>query len=233
MGTTRWRLVTPAPSPSADVARVSHVCTGIMPRHSEFRLHEHADCGFDLFDRLLAGLDDIGDPAIRGEVLAALEAEGRHLDVADLAARHALSDEMAETLQQLAAFGDEGTLIHAFAAVHIARITAGSWLGHCDLTTFILARRQHGQIAVWFQDENGGSGELGTRIEPLTMLDAVLLVDATLIAQAPYTVSSGDDWRSGYCSDPTMHLQVRSRLFPQLSAWYRAAMAEWAAPSSG
>ena len=231
MGTTRWRLVTPAPSPSADVARVSHVCTGIMPRHSEFRLHEHADCGFDLFDRLLAGLDDIGDPAIRGEVLAALEAEGRHLDVADLAARHALSDEMAETLQQLAAFGDEGTLIHAFAAVHIARITAGSWLGHCDLTTFILARRQHGRIAYSFQDENGGCRQLGCRDQPLSLLETIVLVDATLVAQAPYPISGGD-WRSGYLSDPAMQIQVRSRIFPELQAWYEAAIAEWSAAES-
>lgn len=203
-----------------------------MPRHSGFRFHERADCGFDHFDRLLTGLIQISDPAIRGEVRAALETDGRDLDVADLAAHYALSDEVAETVRQLAAFGDEGELVHGFGAVHIAQINAGSWLGHCDLSTFVLARRHQGQIAVWFQDENGGSGELGIRVEPLTMLDAIVLVDATLIAQAPYAVT-GDDWRSAYCSDPTTHLQVHSRHFPQLPAWYRATTAEWAATRSG
>jgi len=209
------------------VARLSHVCTGIVPRHSDFALHERADYGFDRFDRLLAALERIEDTSIRAEVLAALEAEGRNLDVDALAAHYELSPSVADTVRRLAAFGDAAELIHSFGAIHVAQVTAGSTLGHCDVTTFVMASRRDRGIVYWFQDENADSpSDLGIREQPLTLLEAIVLVDATLVAQAPHPVVDGD-WSSGFFADPTMGVQVQSRFHPQLHAWYQAAIHEW------
>ena len=203
----------------------------MAPRPGGFPLDRRADLGLAEFDRLVTLLHQLTNPAVCARILDALEADGRETDVGALAAVHRLSGFAARVVDELSAFGDQGESVHAFGTVHVARVSAGSLLGHCDLTTFVLARRQHGRIAYSFQDENGGCGHLGCRDQPLSLLETIVVVDATLVAQAPYSISGGD-WRSGYLSDPTMQVQVRSRIFPELQAWYEAVIAEWLAAES-
>jgi hypothetical protein len=203
----------------------------MVPRPGDFPLDRRADLGLTEFDRLVRLLHQLTEPSVRMRILDALEADGRDTDVGALAAAYGLSASAVRVVDELAAFGDQGESVHAFGAVHVAQINAGSLVGHCDLTTVVLARRQRGRIAYWFQDENGGCGHLGCRDQPLSLLEAIVLVDATLVAQAPYPVSGGD-WRSGFLSDSTMQVRVRSRLFPELHAWYDAAIAEWSAAES-
>lgn len=199
-----------------------------MPRLSDFDLHFRPDLGFDQFDALLARLYEQFPPPVRYEVLAALELEGRDLDVHALAAAHHLTPDATATVAQLASFGDRGMAVHEFAAVHAAQITAGSDLGHCDLTTYIMAGRRGREIVFLRLDENGGGGELGIVSQVPSLIELVVLVDAALIAQAPYPVTDGD-WRTGYLGDPTMRIQVRAALYPQLRRWYQLAVDEWLA----
>lgn len=203
----------------------------MVPRPGDFPLDRCADLGFDEFDRLIALLHQLTEPSVALSLLDALEADGRETDVGALAAAHRLSGLVVRVVDELAAFGDQGESVHAFGAVYVARVSTGSLVGHCDLTTVVLARRQEGRIAYSFQDENGGCGHLGCRAQPLSLLETIVLVDATLVAQAPYPISGGD-WRSGYLSDPTMQVQVRSRIFPELQSWYDTAIAEWLAAES-
>lgn len=214
------------------VARVSHVCTGIVPRQTDFALDARADYDLARFDRLLARLQRIADASTYARILAALEAEGRNLDVDDLVVRYALTPASVDVVVQLAAFGDRGELTHAFASVSVAQITAGSTLGHCDMTTLIFATRQRGRIAYWYANENGGRANLGVRDQPLSLLEAITLVDAVLIVEAPYPVVDGH-WCSGYLTDPTMQVQVRSRFHGELQRWYEAVIAEWTAAQEG
>lgn len=203
----------------------------MAPRPGDFPLDRRADLGLAGFDRLVTLLHQLTDPAVCAKILDALEADGRETDVGALAAAHRLSGLAVRVIDELAAFGDQGESVHAFGTVHVAQLSTGSLLGHCDLTTFVLARRQQGRIAYSFADENGGCGQLGCRDQPLSLLETIVLVDATLVAQAPYPISDGD-WRTGYLCDPAMQVQVRSRIFPELQAWYEAAIAEWSAAES-
>ena len=203
----------------------------MVPRPGDFPLDRRSDLGLTDFDRLVTRLQHFTESPVCTRILDALEADGRDTDVGALAAAYGLSASAVRVVDELAAFGDQGESVHAFGAVHVAQLSTGSLVGHCDLTTFVLARRQHGRIAYSFQDENGGCRQLGCRDQPLSLLETIVLVDATLVAQAPYPISGGD-WRSGYLSDPAMQIQVRSRIFPELQAWYEAAIAEWSAAES-
>lgn len=96
----------------------------------------------------------------------------------------------------------------------------------CSLTTYVLATREGGSIEYSWEDENGGQGDLGVRDEPLTMAEAIEMIDAVLLAQEGYT---GGDWRDVYLCDETMVVTVSSESYPQLREWYETAIAEWRA----
>lgn len=199
-----------------------------MPRLSEFDLHFRPYLGFEQFDVLLARLHEQVPVPARYDVLAALELEGRDLDIHAVAAAYHLTQGATAVVAELASFGDRGMLAHQFGAVHVAEITAGSDLGHCDLTTYILARRRGGDIVFSRLDENGGGSELSTVSQVPSLIELVVLVDAALVAQAPYPVTDGD-WRTGYLGDPTMLIVIRSGFYPQLRRWYQLAVDEWLA----
>lgn len=164
-----------------------------MPDPSQFRLHERPDYGFSEFDRLLQQLRDaIPDIGTRAEVLAALQLAGRDLDVDDLAREQDLTPDIVEVVRELSAFGDEGRWVHEFGSVHVAQISAGSFDGMCSVTTYVLATRKGSEIEFWWQDENGGEGELGVRNQPVTMAEVITLIDTVLLAQESYTVERGD-----------------------------------------
>lgn len=145
-----------------------------MPRARDFRLFERPrSYGFEPFDDLMKRLRAaVPDSHVRPEVLAALQFDGRQLDADQLAHDLHLDQRVVEVIEQLAAWGDRGELIHHFASVCIITITAGSLLGHTDLATFIFAQRRERGFALIFEDENGGHGELGEFERPLSLLES-------------------------------------------------------------
>lgn len=201
-----------------------------MPRHRDFRLFDRPPSyGFEQFDELMRELRAaLPDTDVVAEVLATLQLEGRQLDAHQLAHDLHLSPTVVEVVEQLAAWGDRGELLYEFGSICISTITAGSLLGHTDLATFIFAQRRERGFAVMFEDENGGHGELGEFERPLSLLEVVIVTDGALLRQAPYDASDGD-WRSGYLGDASMTVRVSSSYYPQLSAWYEQAIAEWIA----
>lgn len=197
-----------------------------MSRVATFQFDLRPDYGFDAFDRLLGRLRNaIADVGTGAEVLAALRLEGRDVDAKQLATELNLDLDIAEIVAQLAAFGDEGDWVHAFGAVCIARINAGSLVSMCDATTYVFAIRTGSAIEYRWWDENDGTGYLGVRDRPLSLIEAIEMVDAVLRLQAPYDV--GDDWRSGYLTDDSMVVQVSSTVYEQLRTWYDRAVIEW------
>lgn len=209
----------------AVLARSSHPSIRTLPGTFDFALDFRPDY-FAQFDALLQRLRDaVPDIALRAELLAALQLEGRDLDAEQLTGELQLGQDVGDVVEQLAAFGDQGHWVHSFASVHIAQIAAGSD-GMCSVTTYVLATRQAGSIEYWWQDENGGRGDLGMRDHPLSLIEAIVLVDAVLLAQASYDVV-GADWRSGYLVDETMHVTVRSAFYEGLQSWYEATIANW------
>jgi hypothetical protein len=196
-----------------------------MPNPATFVLNGRPDYRLAEFDALLHQLRDaIQDIGTRAEILAALQLEGRDLDVDELARELDLKPGIVEVVRELAAFGDEGHWVHEFGAVCIAKVNAGSD-GMCDQTTFVFARRSEQGIEFFFEDENDGRGELGVRNQPLSMFEAIAMIDAVLLTQAGYKV--GGDWRDVYLGDETMTVQVSSEFYPQLRAWYERATSEW------
>ena len=193
---------------------------------------------FRLFDRPRShGLEDfdqlerrlriaVADPQCFAEVWEALEVDGRLLDVHQLASDLHLDPSAVEIVEQLAVWGYQGELLHEFGSVCIATITAGSLLGHVDLSTFIFARRRRRGLVVVAADENGWHAELGEFGQPLFLFELVVVIDSVLLRQAPYDVSGGD-WRSGYLGDSSMTLRVSSAYYPELSIWYHDAVEQW------
>src|ERR1700688_2292190 len=126
-----------------------------MSCHADFPLDFRPSYGFEQFDRLLQQLRDaIPRIETRAEILAALQLEGRDLNVDELATELHLKPGIVEVVRELAAFGDEGDWVHEFGAVCIAKVNAGSD-GMCDQTTFVFARRSEQGIEFFFEDENG------------------------------------------------------------------------------
>lgn len=198
-----------------------------MPCSNCVDLHYRPNYGFEPFDSLLDQLKGQTDRSTRSEILTALEWEGRHLDVKALASLLSLVPELVEVVRLLAAFGDRGEVVHVFAAVPLARITSGSLLGACDLTTYLFARRCRGQIEYFWRDENDATEhDLGTRDQPLSLVEAIVMVDAVLVAQAPHDVVGGD-WRTGYFCDDSMVVSVASEIYPGMREWYRRVVSEW------
>ena len=204
----------------------------MVPRPGDFPLDRRADLGLTELDRLVTRLQQLTESPVCTRILDALEADGRDTDVGALAATYGLSASAVRVVDELAAFGDQGESVHAFGAVHVAQISAGSLVGHCDLTTVVLARRQRGRIAYSSRMRTAAAAAWVCRDQPLSLLEAIVLIDAALVAQAPYPVSGGD-WRSGFLSDSTMQVRVRSQIFPEAARmWYDAAIAEWSAAES-
>lgn len=201
-----------------------------MPRLHDFRLFDRPrSYGFESFDELITRLRAaVPNAEVLGEVVAALQLDGRRLDAHQLAADLHLSPPVVEIIEQLAAWGDRGELLYEFASVCLATIASGSLLGHTDLATFIFAQRRERGFTLIFEDENGGYGELGEFERPLTLLELIVVVDGVLLRQAPYDGTDGD-WRSGYFGDPSMTVRVSSAYYAQLSGWYKQAIAEWIA----
>jgi hypothetical protein len=137
-----------------------------------------------------------------------------------------LAPSIADVVRILAVFGDDGQQLHTFGSVVLARINAGSLVGSVDLTTYVLATRRGGQVEIWWQDENGGTGSLGMMEQVPSFLECTVLLDAVLVAQAQYDLVGGD-WRSGYLCDDTMVVGITSEIYPQLREWYRRAVSEW------
>jgi hypothetical protein len=202
-----------------------------MPRSRDFRLFDRPrSYGFESFDDLMQQLRAaISAPDVIAEALAALQLDSRQVDADQLAHDLHLDRQVVEIIEHLAAWGDRGEQIHAFASVRLATINAGSALGHCDLSTAVLAQRTERGFAVLFADENGGHGELGEFVQPLSFLELIVVVDAALLRQAPGDISDGA-WQSGYFDgDPTMTVRVSSPHYSSLASWYEQAVAEWTA----
>lgn len=201
-----------------------------MPRHRDFRLFERPSTyGFESFDDLMKRLRAaVPDSDVCAEVLAALQLEGRQLDVDQLATELQLDAPVVSIVEQLASWGGE-LLVDEVGACRIATVNAGSLLGHCDLATHLLARRCERGFELFFMDENGGYGQLGEYAQPLSLLELTVVLDGILIIQVPYDVVDGT-WQSGYFrGDPSMTVRVSSPYYPELSAWYSEAIAEWIA----
>lgn len=195
---------------------------------ADFDLGFRPDYGFAEFDRLLARLRDaIPDVGVRAEVLAALELEGRDLDIAELSDELPLGPTVMTIVEQLAAFGDDGDWVHAFGSVLVARISAGSLAGMCDATAFVMATRKGNRIEYSWEDENGGAGDLGESDQPLSMAELIAMIDRVLLTQEGY--ADGGDWREVYLGDDTMLVAVTSAFYPQLREWYERAVRDWTA----
>lgn len=116
----------------------------------------------------------------------------------------------------------------AFGARCIARIHAGSLLGHTDLTTDVLAQRRENGFALFFADENGAHGDLGEYTQPLSLLEIIVIIDGVLLVQGPDPTDSSD-WRDHYLGDETMDVTVRSAFYKELTRWYEESVREWRA----
>lgn len=214
----------------SNLAWPSHLCAGSMPGQRDFRLFDRPrSYGFESFDDLMSRLRAaVPDSNVCAEVLAALQIEGRQLDVDQLAMELQLDAPVVLIVEQLAGWGDE-LLLDEVGVRRIATVNAGSLLGHCDLATHLLARRCDRGFELFFMDENGGYGQLGEYAQPLSLLELTIVLDGILIIQAPYDVVDGT-WQSGYFrGDPSMTVRVSSPYYPRLSAWYEEAIAEWVA----
>ncbi|MGH3644978.1 MAG: hypothetical protein ACRDUX_38855 [Mycobacterium sp.] len=199
-----------------------------MPRHADFPIDHRPDL-FGEFDALIRELRSLVTcMSTHAEIIAALGTDGRQLDVDQLAAELCLEPDVAAIVRRLATFGDMGEQVHSFASLVLARINAGSLAGSVDLTTYVMATRRCGRVEVWWQDENGGTGTVGMRAQVPSVLEITVLVDAVLVAQAPYDVGDGD-WRCGYLVDDSMVVTVTSETYPPLREWYRRAVSEWSA----
>lgn len=150
-----------------------------MPRQRDFLLFDRPrSYGFESFDDLMKELRAaVPDSDVCAEVLAALQLEGRQVDVDQLAHDLRLDRRVAEIVEQLANWGDRGELLHHFASVRLATINAGSAVGHTDLTTFVFAERRDRGFAVVFEDENGGHGTVGTYEYPLSLIEFIMVLD--------------------------------------------------------
>jgi len=217
------------------LAQLSHVCPDTVPRRRHFVLHDRpSSYGFETLDVLLQQLRNVvADGEVFAEVLAALHLEGRQLDVAHLASELQLNNRVGEIVEHLAVWGDAGFSVSAFGARCIARVHAGSLLGHTDLTTFIFAQRRENGFELFFEDENGGRGDLGEYTPPLSLLELTVVINGVPVVRAPYDVTDGD-WRSGYfAGDPSMTVRVTSSIYDQLEAWYEQVIEEWLAAREG
>lgn len=104
------------------LAQPSHVCTGSMPRTADFAI-DYRPRLFDEFDNLIHELSRIVPCVVtRAEIKAALEVEGRQLDVDQLAVDLHLKPRVLELVRGLSEFGDDGGQVHAFASVILARM---------------------------------------------------------------------------------------------------------------
>lgn len=201
-----------------------------MPRQRNFPLFERPrSYGFERVDELMealrAGLPDIN---VFADVVAALLLEGPQLDVDQLTPDVCLDPRAAEIIEQLAVWSDRGEQIHHFASVRIASISAGSLFGPCDLSTVVVAQWHERGVALFFEDENGGQGDLGVFAQPLSLIELIVVIDGVLLRQAPYDVTGGD-WRTGYLCDLSMMVHVSSSCYRALSVWYEQAITEWIA----
>lgn len=181
------------------------------------------DYGFDRLDRWLADLARlIPDLSARSAVLQALEENGRQLDVDELAHRYQLSRPTTRLVGQLARFGDRRLPVHAFASVHVAEISAPSAYGPQSLATYLLATRRADHLEYWWADAADGFGVLGMRDLPLSFIEAVIMVEATVVAQGALAIIDGAD-RSGYRLDRLASMRISSRFYPALARWFRQA----------
>src|SRR5260221_478711 len=132
----------------------------MVSRHADFALDFRPDFGFAAFDQLLQQLRDaIPEIESLAEVLAALQLDGRGLDVDALATEQHLTPDIVEVVRELAAFGDQDHWVHEFGSIHVAQLSAGSWDGMCSVATYVMATRKGSEIEYAWQDENGGEGD--------------------------------------------------------------------------
>jgi len=199
-----------------------------MPRPGDFPLFDRPPSyGFEQFDELMRRLRAaVSDTDVFAEVLATLQLEGRDLDTDHLARELHLDHALVAIIERLAAWGDRGELTHHFACVRIATINSGSLVGMCDLSTMVVAERREDGVALFYEDENGGHGDVGVYQQPLSLLELIVVTDGVLLVQAPYPTSSAD-WRDHYLDDETMRLTVRSPFYEPLQRWYEESVREW------
>lgn len=185
---------------------------------------------FVSFDRWLQQLEaHILDPATRASLLTTLDEDGRQIDVQQLAGRHHLSRAAVGLVRRLVRFGDVGHPLHTFASICIAEVapTARSQ----SVTTYVYATRRGTKVDYWWADTAEGFGALGMRNQPLTLREAVAMVERVVRAQARYDVVDGGD-RAAYMAERAAQLRISSRFYPQIAAALRARRQRGRRPSS-
>ncbi|MGH3644979.1 MAG: hypothetical protein ACRDUX_38860, partial [Mycobacterium sp.] len=196
-------------------------CAGIVPDERDPQLDHRPDY-FASFDRWLEQLEaHIPNHATRSAVLTTLDEDGRQVDVRRLVARHRLSRAAARLVRLLVRFGDEGGPVHSFGSICIAEILPSTAKRAARVTTSLYATRRGTQVDYWWADTADGFGALGTRDQPLTLHEAVVMVERVVIAQATYGAIDGGD-RSAYTPGRAAQLQIRSTFYPQLEVRFRS-----------
>lgn len=192
-----------------------------MP-HARDAQRQHRPDYFAKFDRWLRQLGDhVPDPTTRASLLTTLDEDGRQVDLQRLAARYHLSRAAVRLVRQLVRFGDEGGPVHSFGSVCIAEITSRAGRRIQSVTTYVYATRRGIKVDYWWADSADGFGALGLRAQPLTLREAVIMVERVVQAQARYDVVDGGD-RAAYEPELAARLRIRSQFYPDLVTWFRS-----------
>lgn len=177
---------------------------------------------FGAFDRWLLQLEaKIPDPATRSAVLITLDEDGRRVDVQRLAAEHCLNPWTTRLIRRLVRFGDSSGPVHSFASLRIAEIAPRASRRTQSVITYVYATRRGAKVEYWWADSAEGFGVLGVRDQPLTLREAVVMVERVIRAQAHYDIIDGGH-RAAYLANRASQLQVRSAVYAQLGESLRS-----------
>lgn len=196
-----------------------------MPDDHTIHRDHRPDYGFGRFDRWVAQLKQRSpDHATYAAVVKALEEGGRDLDVNALAVAHDLDAQARRLVRNLIRFGNaDRRPFYAFGSLCIAVISPPR--RHADgPTTYIMVTRRRGQLDFWWIDSaDSGFGALGVRPQPLTLSEAVRMVEKVIAAQAEWDVVDGAA-RTAYAPERAAQLRIRSQFYPKFDTALRAGV---------